>query len=196
MPNKSCLTELQLTSIYNDGIDSLPISREPKRVRDAYVAMQDLTPDEIATVEDPTEYSLWMESTMNPIPLLCTLLAGRDRIEPDRLHYRAKDNPSSIILTSLHYYYTGLEDDDFVLAFKHLLDSDNATVEYQARVQRALSKPSEEEFGCEKGGKRRHSRTTWLVQFAGHLIVWFSDVYIYPSDLLRWKMIHRSSFVL
>lgn len=71
------MTELQLTSIYNDGIDSLPISREPKRVRDAYVAMQDLTPDEIATVEDPTEYSLWMESTMNPIPLLCTLLAGR-----------------------------------------------------------------------------------------------------------------------
>lgn len=69
-----------------------------------------------------------------------------------------------------------MEDDDFVLAFKHLLDSDNATVEYQARVQRALSKPSEEEFGCEKGGKRRHSRTTWLVQFAGHLIVWFSDV--------------------
>lgn len=66
MPNKSCLTELQLTSIYNDGIDSIPISREPKRVRDAYVAMQDLTPDEIATVEDPTEYSLWMESTMNP----------------------------------------------------------------------------------------------------------------------------------
>lgn len=132
--------------------------------------MQDLTLDDIAIVEDPTDYSFWMESTMNPIPLLRTLLAGgvssfcfskcwrvsygphRTRSPHTRLSvpYRAKDNPSSrsefshpeviIILTPLHYYYVGLEDDDFILAFKHPLDSDNATVEYEAWVQRALSK--------------------------------------------------------
>lgn len=207
-----------------------------------YVAMQDLTLNDIAIVEDPTDYSFWMESTMNPIPLLRTLLARgvssfcfskrwrvsygphRTRSPHTKLSvpYRAKDNPStrskfshlevSIIFTSLHCYYAGLEDDDFVLAFKHLLDSDNTTIEYEAWVQKALSKRSEQEFGCEKGReKHRHSRTTWLVQCAGHLIVWFSDVsllhfllcfasfcfacslllwiYKYPSDLLRWRMI-------
>ncbi|CAI7576772.1 unnamed protein product [Penicillium glandicola] len=36
---------------------------------------------------------------------------------------------------SLHYYYAGLEDDDLILAFKCIFNSDNAAAEYQAWVQ-------------------------------------------------------------
>ncbi|KGO74157.1 Protein of unknown function DUF3638 [Penicillium italicum] len=158
------------THICNNGIDSLPISRQPKQVRDAvlkYVTKRDLTPDEIAAVEDRGNHSFWTDDTMNPLLLLRGLLAGgvlsfcfskrwrvnygphRSRSPATKLcvPYRAKDNPSArsefshpdviIILTSLHHYYAGLEDDDLVLAFKHLLDSDNATLEYQAWVQNA-----------------------------------------------------------
>ncbi|OQE37915.1 hypothetical protein PENCOP_c009G03144 [Penicillium coprophilum] len=63
--------------------------------------------------------------------------------------YRAKDNPSPksefsnpdiiIVLMSLHYYYAGLEDDDLVVAFKHLFDSDNAAAAYQLWVQTATA---------------------------------------------------------
>ncbi|KAJ5482289.1 hypothetical protein N7475_001101 [Penicillium sp. IBT 31633x] len=55
--------------------------------------------------------------------------------------YKAKDNPSArsefshpdviIILTSLNYYYAGIDDEDLFLAFNHLVDSDEADTEYQ-----------------------------------------------------------------
>ncbi|PLB53474.1 hypothetical protein P170DRAFT_473334 [Aspergillus steynii IBT 23096] len=61
--------------------------------------------------------------------------------------YRAKDNPSLrsefshpdvvLILTSLNYYYAGLDDADLFLAFYHLVKSDQANVEYQAWVSDA-----------------------------------------------------------
>lgn len=65
--------------------------------------------------------------------------------------YRAKDNPSLrsefshpdvvLILTSLSYYYTGLDDENLRLAFDHLDKSDQASVEYQAWVSDAPSLP-------------------------------------------------------
>jgi hypothetical protein len=61
--------------------------------------------------------------------------------------YRAKDSPSPrsefshpeviIILTLLSYYYEGLTDDDLFIAIGHLMDSDQADVQYQAWVQDA-----------------------------------------------------------
>lgn len=58
--------------------------------------------------------------------------------------YQAKDNPSLqsefshpdvvILLTSLNYYYAGLNNDDLFLAFNHLAKSDQADTEYQAWV--------------------------------------------------------------
>ena len=65
--------------------------------------------------------------------------------------YRAKDNPTPrsefshpdvvIVLTSLSYYYGGLENDDLFLAFSHLLNSDQADIEYQAWVKDAPDLP-------------------------------------------------------
>lgn len=68
------------------------------------------------------------------------------RIPPTRLcvPYKAKDSPSPrsefshpdvvIVLTSLNYYYAGLNDDDLFLAFSHLIKSDQANMEYQLWV--------------------------------------------------------------
>jgi hypothetical protein len=65
--------------------------------------------------------------------------------------YRAKDNPTPrsefshpdvvIVLTSLSYYYGGLENDDLFLALGHLSRSDQADMEYQAWVKDAPDLP-------------------------------------------------------
>ncbi|OTA75927.1 hypothetical protein M434DRAFT_383777 [Hypoxylon sp. CO27-5] len=65
--------------------------------------------------------------------------------------YRAKDSPSPrsefshpdvvIILTSLSYYYGGLNDEDMFEAFNHLLKSDQAELEYQVWVADAEDLP-------------------------------------------------------
>ncbi|KAI0547073.1 hypothetical protein F4679DRAFT_598040 [Xylaria curta] len=67
-----------------------------------------------------------------------------NRTPPTKLAvpYRAKDNPTPrsefshpdivIALTSLTYYYDGLEDEDLFIALGHLMESDQANVEYDA----------------------------------------------------------------
>lgn len=65
--------------------------------------------------------------------------------------YRSKDSPSPrsefshpdvvLILTSLTYYYGGLEDDDIFDAFDHLLKSDQAEMEYAEWVRSIASLP-------------------------------------------------------
>ena len=66
--------------------------------------------------------------------------------------YRAKDNPTPrsefshpdvvIVLTSLSYYYGGLENEDIFMAFHHLTALDQAAVEYQAWIKDAPNMPS------------------------------------------------------
>ncbi|KAJ5735009.1 uncharacterized protein N7483_000134 [Penicillium malachiteum] len=65
--------------------------------------------------------------------------------------YRAKDSPSLrsefshpdvvILLTCLHYYYAGLDDEDLFLAFQALSKTDQADIEYQAWVSDAPMLP-------------------------------------------------------
>ncbi|KAI0188207.1 hypothetical protein EV127DRAFT_513230 [Xylaria flabelliformis] len=69
-----------------------------------------------------------------------------DRAPPTKLAvpYRAKDNPTPrsefshpdivIALTSLTYYYGGLEDEDLFIALAHLMGSDQASIEYDAWI--------------------------------------------------------------
>lgn len=71
------------------------------------------------------------------------------RLPPTKLAvpYRAKDSPSPrsefshpdviIILTLLSYYYEGLTDDDLFIAMSHLMESDQADVQFQAWVRDA-----------------------------------------------------------
>ncbi|KAF4259859.1 hypothetical protein KXW81_000287 [Aspergillus fumigatus] len=67
------------------------------------------------------------------------------------LPYRAKDCPAPrsefshpdvvILLTCLNYYYAGLSDEELFLALDHLVESDQAEIEYQAWVVDCLSLP-------------------------------------------------------
>ncbi|KAF2835464.1 hypothetical protein M501DRAFT_432682 [Patellaria atrata CBS 101060] len=77
--------------------------------------------------------------------------ANRQPMTKLAVPYRAKDNPTPrsefshpdviIVLTSLSYYYGGIDDDDLFLAFSHLLKSDQADIEFQAWVKDAPSLP-------------------------------------------------------
>lgn len=75
-------------------------------------------------------------------------------LDPNRLlktklavPFRAKDNPKArsefshpdvvIVLTSLSYYYGGLDDDDLFIAFSHLVKSDQAHMDYGEWVRTA-----------------------------------------------------------
>jgi hypothetical protein len=112
------LFDLITTHICDNGIDHLPISRQPVEVRDAvrtYVLKSHLTAEEIAIVEDDSPAGFWTENTRGPLLLLRGLFAGgvlsfclgqkRWRVnygpDPKRepptklcVPYRAKDNPS------------------------------------------------------------------------------------------------------
>lgn len=65
--------------------------------------------------------------------------------------YRAKDNPTPrsefshpdivIALTSLTYYYGGLEDEDLFIALGHLMESDQASIEYDAWIKDSCGMP-------------------------------------------------------
>lgn len=142
------------------GFPGFPISRQNTETRRAlmkYVTQTKLTVKEIADVEAGP---FWTESNRHYIWLLRGLLAkgvlgfvygqrwrvnyglDKSRIPPTRLAvpYRAKDSPTPrsefshpdvvITLTCNSYYYQGLSNEDLVLAFEHLIESDQADIEY------------------------------------------------------------------
>lgn len=169
------LLELIATYVCEVGMDSLPISRQPKSIREAvksYITNKQLTTNQIATVEHQGPQGFWTEATKSPLLLLRGLVAGgvlgfclrqkrwrvnygphSNRIPPTKLcvPYRAKDSPSLrsefshpdvvIVLTSLHYYYAGLDNEELSAAFIHLLKSDQADIEYQTWIKDAPDLP-------------------------------------------------------
>lgn len=112
------LSERIAKHVCNIGIDCLPISRQPKRVRDtvlSYCLEPDLSMDQIATVEDESPGGFFTKTTQGPLLLVRGLLAGgvldfcfgqkrwrvsygphTTRSPPTKLSvpYRAKDSPA------------------------------------------------------------------------------------------------------
>jgi hypothetical protein len=158
--------------ICEDGLDKLQIARQSTKVRNAvynYITKFELDDDEIAAVEGA---EFWTNTTKPPLLLLRGILAGgvltfalsqkrwrvnyglASRTPHTRLAvpFLAKDSPSLrsefshpdvvILLTSLCYYYQGLGDEDLFAALSHLVDSDQAEIEYQSWVNDALELPS------------------------------------------------------
>ncbi|KXT10875.1 hypothetical protein AC579_8995 [Pseudocercospora musae] len=154
------------------GLSGFQISRQPVKVRRAvyaYITKFDLSSDEIMAVESG---AFWTETTRSHLLLLRGIIAGgvlaftlgqkrwrvnyglASRQPPTKLAvpYRAKDNPSPrsefshpdvvITLTSLCYYYEGLSDEDLFIALGHLMDSDQADIEYQEWVKDSDSLPA------------------------------------------------------
>ncbi|KAM0714645.1 hypothetical protein Q7P37_009943 [Cladosporium fusiforme] len=158
--------------ICEGGLDKLQIARQPAKIRNAvyiYITKLELDGEETDAVEGG---DFWTNTTKAPLLLLRGILAGgvlifalsqkrwrvnyglASRTPTTRLAvpYRAKDSPSLrsefshpdvvILLTSLCYYYQGLDDEDLFTAFAHLVDSDQADIEYQSWVNDALKLPS------------------------------------------------------
>ncbi|KAI0970201.1 hypothetical protein F4678DRAFT_462427 [Xylaria arbuscula] len=136
-----------------------------------YIAQYSLSQEDINAAEGAVDGSLWTESTKSLLILLRGILAGgvltfvlskRWRVNfglagvrtpPTQLAvpYRAKDNPTPrsefshpdvvIALTCLTYYYGGLGNEDLFIALGHLLNSDQASIEYGAWIKDAPDMP-------------------------------------------------------
>lgn len=205
MPNKRCLTDLRLTSICNDGIDTLAIPRQPKRVQDAlpiYVTMQDPTPADISIIENAAEYSFWMESTMNPMPLLRNPSPLRlRRVGRWWLHFGIQTPPwlwqcyrRIPIMGSKGTAKAKWERERKTLPSKNHLAGTVCWIFDSLVLRRDFASlsfffyfTSLSSFFC---------FTYFFVLLLFTLLVPYFPGSKYPSDLLRWKMIHLSSFIL
>ncbi|KAK1990734.1 hypothetical protein LX36DRAFT_737974 [Colletotrichum falcatum] len=127
-----------------------------------YISKADLSESEIAAVESSELWSASTKTTLLLLRGLvaCQILSfvfcqkrwrvdygpDHNRVPSTRLAvpYRAKDNPSArsefshpdviITLTSLSYYYGGLDDNEIFLSLEHLVRSDQADTEYRVWV--------------------------------------------------------------
>lgn len=130
----------------------------------AYMIQLDPTSAEVDVVQNGGPTGFWSEGTKSVILLLRGLLGGgvlafvfgqkRYRVNfglaartPSTklaVPFRAKDSPTPrsefshpdvvIMLTSLCHYYGGLDDEDLFIALGHLMESDQADIEYQAWI--------------------------------------------------------------
>jgi len=151
--------------ICQNGLDMFYIGRQSSEVRNAvyaYITKYQPSDEEIQAVEAGP---MWTDTTRSHVLILRGLLAEgvlafalsqkrwrvnyglATRVPPTKLAvpYRAKDSPALrsefshpdvvITLTSLCYYYVGLDDEDLFTAFRHVMNSDQADVEYQRWVK-------------------------------------------------------------
>jgi hypothetical protein len=150
--------------IRDNGLGGIQMSRQSERMRDeifSYITTLNLPKGTKRFVEGGD----FSETSKTSILLLRGILAGgvlafvlgqkrwrvnyglASRTPSTKLAvpYRAKDSPSLrsefshpdvvITLTSLCYYYEGLNDEDMFTAFEHLMRSDQADIEYQACIK-------------------------------------------------------------
>ncbi|RDW69108.1 uncharacterized protein DSM5745_08868 [Aspergillus mulundensis] len=110
--------------------------------------------------------------------------------------YRAKDNPAPrsefshpdvvVVLTCLSYYYAGLKDDELFLAFHHLINSDQADIEYQLWIDNA---PELDQAYCQLGGINLQDRPHCLQHIFPKLrgskgaIDYFLSHIVFPKEM-------------
>ncbi|GAP85058.2 hypothetical protein SAMD00023353_3901070 [Rosellinia necatrix] len=145
----------------------------------SYITEAQPSPTAVSMVEDNAPTGLWVNSRYTLLLLRGLLAGGvlgfcfghkRWRVDYGldasrkpktrlALPFRAKDSPTPrsefshpevvIVLTQLSYYYGGLSNSELDLAFRHLLKSDQADVEFQVWVQEASGLASEfRQLGC------------------------------------------------
>ena len=156
--------------IRDNGLEGFQMARQSQDMRDAvFEYISELEPSVLAS--QTVEGGEFWESCKIQILLLRGILAGgvlvfalsqkrwrvnyglADQTRSTKLAvpYRAKDSPTPrsefshpdvvIILTSLCYYYDGLNDDDMFITLGHLVDTDQADAEYQLWAKAAPNLP-------------------------------------------------------
>ncbi|KAI1811621.1 hypothetical protein GGS20DRAFT_592862 [Poronia punctata] len=112
------------------------------------------------------------------------------------LPFRAKDSPTPrsefshpdvvIVLTHLSYYYGGLSNEELALAFRHVLNSDQADVEFQDWVRGCTDLPMEFQ---QLGGVNLEDRVTCEEEIFPHLrfsqgaINYFLANNVFPKEM-------------
>ncbi|KAK3669652.1 hypothetical protein LTR78_010469 [Recurvomyces mirabilis] len=147
------------------GLEGFPIARQPPKVRKAACHYMVETEVNDSIMENLEAGGFLNGAIYQQLLLLRGLLAGgilvfalsrkrwrvsygrANRLPPTRLAvpYRARDTPTQrsefshpdvgILLTTLCYYYDGLNNDDLLLALNHLMESDRGDIEYQSWVR-------------------------------------------------------------
>ncbi|KAI1137706.1 hypothetical protein F5Y05DRAFT_58721 [Hypoxylon sp. FL0543] len=109
--------------------------------------------------------------------------------------YKAKDSPSPrsefshpdvvIILTSLSYYYGGLDDEDLHTAFNHLLNSDQAELEYQLWVANVEDLPHafRQLVGINLEDEQCTQRVFQCLRYAKAVIDYFLAYIVFPKEM-------------
>ncbi|KAI1076026.1 hypothetical protein F5B20DRAFT_594387 [Whalleya microplaca] len=181
-----------------------------------YITKAELTTAEISRVENPRGAGIGVSQTLLLLRGLVAggVLAfafGQMRwrvdygLDPSRrpetqlaVPYRAKDNPSPrsefshpdvvCVLTSLSYYYGGLDDESILTAFEHLVRSEQAQVEYQVWVRDTENLPDafkllegvnlENRFQC-KFHVFPHFR------YAKGIIDYFLEHIVFPREIME-----------
>lgn len=150
-----------------------------RKAVERYIVNVHLEAADIELVEDQDENGFWASASQTLLLLRGLIAGGvlefafsskRWRVDygldPSRrpstklaVPYRAKDNPSPrsefshpdvvIVLTSLSYYYGGIDEEDLYHTFDHLLKSDQAGLEYDAWKKDAHDAPALDSINLE-----------------------------------------------
>ncbi|KAM3424935.1 hypothetical protein BST61_g6908 [Cercospora zeina] len=206
--------------ICENGLHELPAAADQctRAAVRAFIGSDDPSPSAIEAVH---RSSFWSKEYKTALLLTRGLLAGgildfvlrtkrwrvhyglTTRVPPMRLAvpYRAKDNPTprsefshpdvQLILTSLSYYYGGLEDDDLFALLGQLMTSDQAEQDYHLWTQKTKMPPEfrninsinlRDEATCRNKifPHLRHAKTA-IDWFLSHIV--FPKVKEYPSKL-------------
>lgn len=114
--------------------------------------------------------------------------------------FRSKDNPSArsefnspelvIVLTLLHYYYQGLNDEDLFNVFDHLSKSDDADVEY-GRWRNRVTDVLPEEYRSLSGiNLKDHAKCTKIIfsiyRYEKLVIDYFLGNLVFPKEMRQY----------
>ncbi|KAH7012451.1 uncharacterized protein B0I36DRAFT_398704 [Microdochium trichocladiopsis] len=156
------LLDMLADQVCQYGVKGFPIAQATPSLRGPireYIRNCKASADIIARVEQDSPTGFWAETTKNTLLLLRGLIANGilafafgTSAGGLAVPYRAKDHPSArsefshpdvvIVLTSLSYYYQGLNDDQLSNALCHLDRSDQRADEYATWIKDANGLPN------------------------------------------------------
>jgi hypothetical protein len=109
--------------------------------------------------------------------------------------YRAKDLPTArsefshpdvvLSLTSICYYYGGLDNEDIAAALTHLIDSDQAQVEYREWVRHAAELPTSltHVSGINLSDKECQQKLYPALKFSKGAVDYFLSYLVFPKEM-------------
>ncbi|KAF2216080.1 hypothetical protein CERZMDRAFT_34270 [Cercospora zeae-maydis SCOH1-5] len=205
-----CITD----DICENGLHELPAAADQytRAAVRAFIGSDDPSPSSIEAIH---RTSFWSKEYKTALLLTRGLLAGgildfvlrtkrwrvhyglTKRVPPMRLAvpYRAKDNPTprsefshpdvQLLLTSLSYYYGGLEDDDLFALLGQLMTSDQAEQDYHVWTRKTNMPPEFRNINSINLRDEATCRNKIFphLRYAKTAIDWFLSHVVFPKDV-------------